>query len=126
MAGDPLAYHLHRVSLDKIRIGTNFRVSKVMLMETEITMQDTIDRAIDVQVRGYLFGRKNKSYEFTAPLTWWDAFKVRWFGEHLLRWYPAKYRTERVDVMEIYPELNIALPEYAHQLVLERRSNDGR
>jgi hypothetical protein len=60
--------------------------------------------------------------EITYPEDWWQAFKERWFPDWLKEKYPIKYTKVVIDVWELYPTLQPALPD--HQPILQMMKVD--
>lgn len=56
------------------------------------------------------------------PATWWDAVKQRWFPAWLLRRYPVRMESVRIEARALFP--TVELPEHPRfiQIALDRRS----
>jgi hypothetical protein len=113
---------IETIRLDKEMIGATFSVSDVILNDCRAKITDVFGHCVNMQVRGFLFSEKATTYRFEAPADWWQAVKERWAPAWALRRWPVKMRTEIVDVKALYtdPRLRVSLPDYAHNLVLQR------
>lgn len=58
--------------------------------------------------RSYMYGetQHEETREVVYPSSWWDHFKKRFFKGFLLRKFPVKYTTERINfrVLACYPD----------------------
>ena len=66
-------------------------------------------RRVEHLVDGLVISVRRRVYgyplqKFAWPLTWWDAFKERFFPRWLRPVFPVRYRT--LDLSAIYPTLN--------------------
>jgi len=101
---------IQEVELQKIEFGYSQMISRYLLESSVYTEMDYARQALEINVRGYLWGEDQKGYSFQYPRDWWEAFKERWFPARLkLRW-PVKYTKQDISVTTVYPDLKISMP----------------
>lgn len=101
---------LRTITLEKLQFGSRFTVSKTLLMDATVSIEEVTQYMIQMQVRGFLWSKKNRIHTFTAPADWWQAVRERWCPAWWLARHPVRYRVETIDVRDVFPDLKIAAP----------------
>lgn len=57
------------------------------------------------------FADDEYSETITYPVTWWDAFKDRWFPKWLQKRFPVNYKVHEISSRVIYPKLKVQMPD---------------
>lgn len=101
---------IKEVQLERIKIALVERISNQMLGAiVEFSESDSfIYNAVDMKVRGYIWGERGKTETIKYPNTWRDAFKERWFPAWLLARYPVNYRIHEISTTTLYPDFKIS------------------
>jgi hypothetical protein len=127
----------NQVTLDKIRVGVQRRVSPVMLHDLTVSArEDFFTRDMLLSMEAFVLGKQQRSepetstytVEFTKPASWWQQFKQSAIRDGNPFFDPAKVRTvkERRQVQavvthhraHVWPEFNIVLPPDAGKSVV--------
>lgn len=113
--------HVDRLTLEKIQIGTHLTLSPSFLLDAQVSVEQTIGKMIEVQVRGFLWGRQARHYEFRTPVDWWQAVRQRFAPAWWLRRHPVRERVEVVDAKAIWPEFRYLVPGQRCEISLIRQ-----
>lgn len=70
------------------------------------------DRSFIRTIKVNIYGLKDKPVIIRYPENWLEALKERFAPKWLLKKYPIKYKEIKVDPMLIFPEMNIAVPNF--------------
>ena len=103
----------HEIQLEKIKLALTETLSNELLNVIVDTCEmngDFINNLTTLRIRGYLWGESGETRTISYPLTWWDAFKVRWFPRWLLAKYPANYQHHEITLKTLYPHFRISMP----------------
>jgi len=95
--------------LEAFRFGVNRAIGRYELEDLRGALElDVFERSgaeMVMQLRATLYGRRTEGQEIRYPATWWDAFKVRWFPEWLLRRYPPVHVVHKTVETELFPNV---------------------
>ena len=80
-------------------------------------------RCLVAQLRAFIYGQRLDQKTYRYPLTWWDAFKDRWFPKKLLEWFPVTWKTIEISAEVLYPDLQVDLGR--HRGLLKLRIHEG-
>lgn len=61
-------------------------------------------RLMSMHVKGFVWAENLRGDPISYPADWWEAFKERWFPAVLLKRWPVKRTTHRVDFKVLYPD----------------------
>lgn len=64
-------------------------------------------RLLLLQLRSHIVSSKGEEYTLTAPVTWWDHFKLERFPMWALRRWPARVRVEKVTFRNLLPTIKL-------------------
>jgi len=104
--------HMEETILEKIRCNITQYVSKRFLDDLQFEkIEDEITGRMIYLLKCWVWGKQVcKTVEETTaiPLTWWDAFKERWFPNFLQKRFPIKYKTINTVVRHFHvcPHIN--------------------
>lgn len=120
---------IQKVELEKFITGFITRVS-MLEFENFIDVDVMLDHMV-FKVRRVLLAEHPgpPSVDVTYPSTWWQHFKQhllesQWcplWARRLIRKYPVKYATRRVDVKVLYPTIQPQIPGKQHLICLYDR-----
>ena len=65
-----------------------------------------------------VYGHQVESKSVRYPADWWEAFKNHWFPEWMLKRWPVRWNTEKLEAWEVYPKLS--LPDREPRIVIRR------
>ena len=84
-----------------IQIGAKYFATAPMLNNSATMKEfyDVLANELCVTISAYVLGDSMATGVrfFRCPLTWWDAFKLQYFSDGMLRRWPAKMREERIE-----------------------------
>lgn len=101
---------ISEVTLDKMK----FHISHAFpfsLSGDEIFITRTLPSEFQVDIEILFFGHALEGTTIKYPLTWWDAFKDRWFGPFLVKRWPVNYRKHDISFRVFYPDFRPAMPK---------------
>lgn len=110
------------IQLEKIKLAFLQKVSRELLdasVETGFSGDDFVKNLTTIKIQGYLWGESGIPRLIEYPLTWWDAFKDRWFPDWLLCKYPARFQQHEISMKTIYPNFRISMKNEPHVLKFE-------
>ncbi|KKN22523.1 hypothetical protein LCGC14_0914210 [marine sediment metagenome] len=100
---------------EKILTATTFvwqqAISKHSGLASPVKMQvfDSLEDydAVGVRFRVMVCGEDLEPIVITVLEDWWQAFKLRWFPQFLLKRYPVRTVTHTWDVKQMYPDIPV-------------------
>lgn len=109
---------LSRLQLYYQNVEMAHPLQNLQVHEIRSMMADQIIRTIAWEVAGL----KEVVVDVRFPVTWWDAFKDRWFPKFMLKRWPAQFREIHVDKMTAFPA--ISLPPNCGKSIVVLTKND--
>ena len=107
------------ITMRRIAFAAQQAFTKNLLHDVETRwIDDYVFDSISLMVRGKIWAEEAGVYEIKYPADWWQHFKLRWFNKWLLRRYPVRYKTERVDAYVVYERYQPAMPQHQPRLVI--------
>lgn len=91
-------------------------IPKLPESNRELEIFQQLYDAIGMRLTAKIFGETLDVEEY--PTTWWDAFKVRWYPNWILRKFPAKIT--RLEAVALYPF--ISLPNKHSKTIFLRKA----
>ena len=110
--------HSKQIVLDKIKLGLETRISRELLLNPKIDIEDWLEDFSRIRIRGYLLGEPVKEINIEYPRDWWQAVKARWFPRLARLKWPVLYTRHHIDIKAVYADFHPSLPDYQHQFVL--------
>jgi hypothetical protein len=105
--------------MQRISFAAQQAFTKNMLHDVDTKwIEDSVFDTMTLNVRGRIWAEKAGTYEVKYPADWWQHFKLRWFNHWLLRHYPVRYKTERVDAHVVYKQFVPSMPDKQPHLVI--------
>ncbi len=91
------------VRLQKARFGIRAMLTRKLLEDAEVDLEEYVDNLISLEVRSFIYATEEpyRRYHLEYPADWWEAFKERW-----LPFLPVNRKILHVDVLETYPDFH--------------------
>ncbi len=122
----PRPENYREVTLTKLRIGLETMISEEFLINGDVNfVEDFTNRAIRVQIRGYLWSEEVDETGISYPQDWWQAFKDRWFTRRMLARWPVIFTNITVSTRALYPGFKPAIPDHQFTFKQARSIDHG-
>jgi hypothetical protein len=110
---DNMASRFRTVTLQRIRVRAHEKFPGLHVLDLLIheEISEHIAAGVCTDLSAWMWGNTHKVASVQYPATWWDAFKDRWFPWWAKNLWHVKYTTKTFTIEELYPTLNISLPD---------------
>jgi hypothetical protein len=99
------------ITSSRLFIDQNYLSSEYL---TEVYLSDHLDGLV-VTLQNHTAAQILVDREIRYPRTWWDAFKLAYFPQSLLKLFPVQYHREALVARALYPD--VALGDRPHFIV---------
>lgn len=114
--------------LEKVQLAANRILEGQMLYSLDANFRDWYiekeTRDLILSLRTEVMAEKIAEETIIYPKDWWQAFKERWFGKYLKKWYPVIYKKIIVKGYATYPELRMVCPKEKAKAVIHYIKNE--
>lgn len=105
---------LNTIQLEKQLLGICRTIDAKLMdgVSVEMSVKQHVCESLIIELRAQIYGtRLPKRHVVRFPSNWKEAFKERWFPAFLREKFPVKYTVIEANLLELYPDLNIKLPD---------------
>lgn len=122
---------IQEICVERLRISCQTLVTNEVIEHADVTV--AVAHAIDslrFQMDSYVAALPDKTISIHEqwPVTWWDAFKERWFPTWLRKRYPVQYNN--IDIEErtfkaICPHIDMPRGRHVHFMLQYGKDTNG-
>ena len=102
----------HRLEWTKVQVQKALSRQEFNAIIDADVLYDHVADYVVMRFTAFVASEQIDHVTFSYPLTWWDAFKLRWAPQWALKRWPAQKKTTTIKVKALYPHwVDLKRPE---------------